>query len=231
MIELSHRLHTAFGDLAERAPHDPSLAETIRRQARERRRRTVAPLAAVGAVAVILVAVGLIAARGPAATGGGLQTSVPPSVSTVGLDPDASASDRPLTGTGCRPLTTAVLPVWARAGFTPPYTATFATSSSGDLLAVLFGPLAAPPAASGPTNKVLWISRATAPPAGQPQVQITAHLDGTDRTARVSLPDGFGPSTVDLPAPGCWHLHLESGNGGEDLDLSYANGSSPSRTS
>ena len=211
MNDLPSRLDTTLRKLADRAPHDPALAETIRRRARLRRRAALAPLAAVLAVLVVLGAVGVIRGGRGDSVGGGPSSSVP--VAT----PSAA-------GSGCRSTSTAVLPEWARPGFSPPYTATFATSRSGNLLAVLFGSLSAPPAPAGPTNKVLWIPRITPLPKDQGQVVITAHLDGTDRTARVVLPDGFGPSTVDLPAPGCWHVQLTSHHGTDidELDLTYA---------
>lgn len=89
-------------------------------------------------------------------------------------------------------------------------------------------PLTAPPAPNGPTDKVLWIPRTTPLPANPRQVVITAQLDGTDWTARVVLPDGFGPSTVDLPAPGCWHRQVIAGADTVELDLTY--GGDPTAT-
>ncbi len=216
MNDLPPRLDTALRDLADRAPHDPALADTIRRRARLRRRAVLAPLAAVLAVLVVLGAIGVIRGGRAVSTGGGPVASVP-----VGTSATAA-------GSGCRPMSTAVLPEWARSGFSLPYTATFATSRSGHLLAVLFGPLTAPPAPTGPTNKVLWIPRTTPLPANPRQVVITAQLDGTDWTARVVLPDGFGPSTVDLPAPGCWHLQVIAGADIDELDLTY--GGDPTAT-
>jgi hypothetical protein len=67
------------------------------------------------------------------------------------------------------------------------------------------GQIAAPPLQDR-NNKTLWVSRIplTAP---NPMV-ITATLAGSTRTATVSVPGGPGPSTIDLPAPGCWTLHL-----------------------
>lgn len=208
MNDLPPQLGPAFRELADRAPHDPQLADTVRRRARHQRTALMTPLAAVVAVLVVLGAVGVLRSGGSTRTGG--STLIP------------TGSSNPIAATGCRPPTTGVLPDWARAGFSPPFTATFATSRSGNVLAVPFVTLIAPPTPDGQTNnKVLWIPHTTPPPDSQRQVLITAKLDGTNRTVQVVLPDGFGPSTVDLPVPGCWHLELGSGTKPDELDLLY----------
>lgn len=51
---------------------------------------------------------------------------------------------------------------------------------------------------------------------------ITATLAGSTRTATVSVPGGPGPSTIDLPAPGCWTLHLRWSGHTDELKLHYA---------
>jgi hypothetical protein len=51
---------------------------------------------------------------------------------------------------------------------------------------------------------------------------IRATLAGSTRTATVDLPDGPGPSYVDMPAPGCWTLHLSWGGHTDQLSLRYA---------
>jgi hypothetical protein len=50
---------------------------------------------------------------------------------------------------------------------------------------------------------------------------IRATLAGSTRTATVSLPDGPGPSYVNLPAPGCWTLRLSWGGHTDRLMLRY----------
>ena len=100
----------------------------------------------------------------------------------------------------------APLPGWARSGFSPPdQPVPFVLGERGMILGVLFGqPLSAPPAPDR-GNKILWVTR-DPHPAGP--LTITAALDGTTALATRQVPDGPGPSLVDLPRPGCWHLTL-----------------------
>ena len=68
---------------------------------------------------------------------------------------------------------------------------------------MLFGqPFRAPPAPDR-GNKILWVTR-DPHPAGP--LMITAALGDTTTAVTREIPDGPGPSLVDLPAPGCWHL-------------------------
>ncbi len=94
------------------------------------------------------------------------------------------------------------------------------TGASGNIVAILWNPRNALHAPPLPTmnNKILWVSRG--PLGGSPLV-IRATLAGSTRTATVSLPDGPGPSYVNLPAPGCWTLHLSWGGHTDRLMLRY----------
>jgi hypothetical protein len=65
-------------------------------------------------------------------------------------------------------------------------------------------------------NKILWVSRVSSGP-----MTIRATLAGSSRTAAVYLPDGPGPSYVDMPAPGCWTLHLSWAGHTDQLSLRY----------
>ena len=101
----------------------------------------------------------------------------------------------------------AQLPGWARSGFSPPdQPVPFVVGERGTILGVLFGqPFTAPPAPDR-GNKILWVTR-DPHPAGP--LTISAELGDTTATAVTrEIPDGPGPSLVDLPAPGCWHLTL-----------------------
>src|SRR5262249_33985344 len=46
-------------------------------------------------------------------------------------------------------------------------------------------------------------------------------LNGTHVVASRVLPNGPGPSSVDLPAPGCWTLNLSWAGHHDQLDLWY----------
>ena len=95
------------------------------------------------------------------------------------------------------------------------------TGASGNIVAILWSPknaLHAPPLPNI-SNKILWVSRGLVDGSGP--LVIRATLAGSTRTAAVSLPDGPGPSYVNLPAPGCWTLHLSWGGHTDQLMLRY----------
>lgn len=108
----------------------------------------------------------------------------------------------PATGPSCVAVD-GVLPAWARGGFSDPEPVQpHVLGDHGEIVGVLWGPLSAPPTPDL-GNKILWVARE---PSGGPLV-ITAHRGTEPPTVQV-LPDGPGPSNVDLPAPGCWTLDL-----------------------
>ncbi|WP_263732145.1 hypothetical protein [Cellulomonas sp. SG140] len=150
-------------------------------------------------------------------------TSSPPAGSTGAPSPAAS----PLpSDAGCRTDYSPVpLPTWARGGFTPPdQPVPYVLSDRGDVVAILWAdhdPLVAPPVA-GRNNKILWVPR-VASPVGTP-LQIRATLTATGTTANRTVENGLGPSTIDLPAPGCWSLDLTWGDHHDHLELAYASG-------
>jgi hypothetical protein len=114
------------------------------------------------------------------------------------------------------------LPVWARSGFTPADLAMpHVMGEAGNIVAILWAPrdaLHSPPLQDR-SNKILWVSRI--PFVAPNPLIIKATLAGSTRTATVSVPGGPGPSTVDLPAPGCWTLHLNWSGHTDELKLRY----------
>src|SRR5215472_19294082 len=111
------------------------------------------------------------------------------------------------------------LPVWARSGFTPPDTAMpHVIGAAGNIVAILWATpnaLHAPPLPDR-ANKILWVPRVSSGP-----MTIQATLADSTRTATVNLPNGPGPSYVNMPAPGCWTLHLSWGGHTDQLSLRY----------
>ena len=98
----------------------------------------------------------------------------------------------------------APLPGWARGRFSPPDQAVpFVVGERGTILGVLFGQPFSAPAAPDRGNKILWVTRDPHPDG---PLTITAALDGA--TTTLEVPEGPGPSLVDLPTPGCWRLTL-----------------------
>jgi hypothetical protein len=126
----------------------------------------------------------------------------------------------PASANGCaRQPPVSPLPVWARSGFTPPDIAMpHVIGAAGNIVAILWATPNAlhAPALPNMANKILWVSRVSSGP-----MTIRATLAGSTRTATVDLPDGPGPSYVDMPAPGCWTLHLSWGGHTDQLSLRY----------
>lgn len=214
MSDLEDRLPAALRRLAQTAGHADHLADDVRRTARRRRLMAVGPAAAVLAVCAVVGLVWVAAARSPSASTAGTGESI--------------------AATSCRTPSTGPLPVWARAGFSGDGAGVhWVLSDSGNVAAILFAyPLVAPHAPDGANNKILWVINQTAtastsgaaPTGPQPagsMTQIIGHLEGTDVTAAVDA--GPGPSIVDMPRPGCWHLDLPAGWTGraDSIDLEW----------
>ena len=164
-------------------------------------------MAALAAVAISLVT---------AACGG--NRPQPPQAQRPAAQPAARIF--PASANGCtRQPPVSPLPVWARSGFTPPDTAMpHVTGAAGNIVAILWATRNAlhAPALSKWDNKILWLSRLSSGP-----MTIRATLAGSTRTATADLPDGPGPSYLDMPAPGCWMLHLSWGGHTDQLSLRY----------
>jgi hypothetical protein len=194
--QLSSALRTSVEPL--RPPVTDLVAGGLARGRQRQRRRNVGRVAVAAATVVALAGVGVAVVR----------DGSPDSTTTAGAGPD------------CRSVVSnAVLPVWARAGFsdaTPTIDHVF--SARRDLVAILFVPLHAPPAATQ-SNKILWVAR-VASDVPAPLV-IDAVRAGTTTHVRREVPGGPGPSSVDLPQAGCWHLELRWGAHRDSMDLVY----------
>ena len=92
--------------------------------------------------------------------------------------------------------------------------------ASGNIVAILWATPNAlhAPALPDRANKVLWVSKVASEPG---PMTIRATLAGSTRTATVQLPDGPGPSYVNMPAPGCWTMHLTWPGHTDHLSLRY----------
>jgi hypothetical protein len=134
--------------------------------------------------------------------------------------PWALGSERPSTAAGAScvdPVPSRVLPEWARTGFSDPRPSMpYVLGDSGDIAALIFADPLTSPSAPDHGNKILWVSRVE----DDSSLHITATLpDGTTATRVV---DGApGPSIIDLPKPGCWHLALRWGDHSDTMSLAY----------
>jgi hypothetical protein len=169
-------------DAAVRDRHlQPRVGAAAWSDAQASRRRVGPPLAIAASVAAV---VGVAIALGVWSTG---DKATP------------SASGSACAGN----VSTALLPTWARADFGPAGLHTpHVIGDRGEILGVLFGDLRVHQPA-GTHNKILWVAK-----RGFGPLQIRAQLEGTSRTVARTLPDGPGPSYVDMPAPGCWQMSL-----------------------
>jgi hypothetical protein len=169
-------------------------------------------------MAVVVIAVAAITACSPASH------SAVPSHGSRGALPSAGAG--PVTAAGCLARRiNGPLPVWARAGFHPPGVSIgHVMGVRGDIIAILSsGPktsLYAPPHKNH-NNKILWVSRLPLPVMSLSPLTIRATLNGTHLGASRELPNGPGPSFVNLPAPGCWTLNLSWAGHHDQVDLWY----------
>jgi hypothetical protein len=122
----------------------------------------------------------------------------------------------PAGGSACAgTVTTAPLPTWARAGFTPAGLHTAHVFGDHDrIIAVLFVHLRVHQPA-GTNNKILWVAR-----AGHGPLHIRAQLEGASRTVTRRLPE-TGPSYVNMPDAGCWRMSLSWPGHHDTIALRY----------
>jgi hypothetical protein len=112
-----------------------------------------------------------------------------------------------------------VLPSWARTGFSDPEPRMpHVVGDDGRIAAILFGdPLSSPPDPER-GNKILWVSRDEVVPLSD--LRIRAEHDGTvvNRVVR----GGPGPSIIEMPEAGCWHMTLRWSGRTDTLSLRYS---------
>ena len=193
-------LSVALERIADQAPHEPDLAGIVRTRARRRTRRRLT-IAAAGVAVIAIAGVGVARAL-PGDDDGAVTVATPP--------------------TPAKPchseVTRAVLPEWARTGFSDPKPVMpFVTSASGNLVGIMFGDQLSSPPRQNESNKVLWVWKVMPNPM---DIKATARLDGTGPATTQGLPTPLaGPSYVDLPAVGCWRLDLTWPGGSDSVDL------------
>jgi hypothetical protein len=171
----------------------------------------------------MLLAVAALLVAACTSNGPSLTRSQPPSASAAVPVSATAAPAGAVTSDGCAgqpPVSP--LPVWARAGFSPPDQAMpHVMGEAGNIVAILWADrdaLHAPPRPDR-GNKILWVSRI--PFVTPNPLIINATLAGGTRTVTLSVPGGPGPSTINLPAPGCWTLHLSWSGHTDELRLRY----------
>ena len=95
-------------------------------------------------------------------------------------------------------------------------------ATTAEIVAILFGGTLHSPPSDEVNNKILWVATTGADPGGS--LEIDAVRAGTSQHVSREVPGGPGPSTIDLPAAGCWHLELTWGerpDQQDSMDLDY----------
>jgi hypothetical protein len=147
----------------------------------------------------------------PTPSPGSTSSSSPPQPSTTSSDDRASRT--------CPDPVNVVLPTWARAGWDPPtQPVPHLVGTAQAIVAVPFGwPLRDPThQPSDHANKILWIAK-----AGGGPLHIVATEQATGETVTKELPDGPGPSIVDMPKAGCWRFILNWGDQRDEMFIRY----------
>jgi len=198
--DVADLLRAATDDIAIGVPPAQQLAAAGNK--RRHRRKVAATLVAAAALTVVAAGVSVVLS-------GHLSDG-----NVASPDPTTT----PPGATCVNPVPSGVLPRWARTGFSAakpriPYL----LGDHGSIAAILFAqPLTAPPSADH-NNKILWVSRV----ADGSSLRITATLQDGSTTATRVVAGGPGPSIIDLPRPGCWHLTLQWAGRTDSLDLAY----------
>ncbi len=116
----------------------------------------------------------------------------------------------------------ALLPVWARAGFSEARPRMpFALGTAGRIAAIPFGSLNSPPADHN--NKILWVSHVPVHDGANLRIQAQ-RMNGTTPVGRPvnhTVIGGPGPSIVDVASPGCWRFTLRWSGWTDHVDLQY----------
>jgi hypothetical protein len=163
---------------------------------------------------LVLLAAAIIAATLSGCTPSG-STAEPTSTVTgskLSQQPSGQPTRPPSNAAARCTVVTGALPVWARAGFTPPTAPQpHVVGVNGTIVGVLFGYPLRSPARPDRSNKILWVSRV----AAQGPLTIEARLSGSTRVESRTVENGPGPSIIDMPAAGCWIFTL-SWSGQED---------------
>jgi len=132
--------------------------------------------------------------------------------------PSVSPSGGTATTFACVQPSESPLPQWARDGFSPPdQSVAHLLSSDGHIVAVPFGWPLRERQPEGRSNKILWVADRN----GGGPMTIDARRDSDSTVVHRELPDGPGPSIVDLPGRGCWQLDLAWPGGRDRIYLQY----------
>ncbi|MYS84096.1 hypothetical protein GTZ85_28735 [Streptomyces sp. SID5474] len=94
------------------------------------------------------------------------------------------------------------------------------------MVAILLGYPYSAPARPGRPSRILWAARPGPAGADRPSrvLRIEATLVGGGDVVIREVVNGPGPSDIDLPAPGCWHLDLSWSGRTDAVNIPYEAG-------
>ena len=137
-----------------------------------------------------------------------------PLLAAIGLLAGCGGSGKP-DASACGTVDRGVLPSWARTGFSEAQPKIpHVLGQQGRITAILFEDMLS----GDREKKVLWVARE--PWTGTTDLKISAR-DGQDVVQR-TVAGGPGPSGLELPHSGCWHLTLHWADQEDTLALRYA---------
>ena len=147
------------------------------------------------------------------------------SIAVIGPDDSIAATHTTdASNSVCAPsVVDGTIPSWASAGFTPSnYRMHYELGSSRQIVALLWKfPLLSPPA-KNVANKILWVSHvATNGSTLLISAQRIVRSQPVGSIVHRNVVGGPGPSQLNLPASGCWHLDLRWSGHADSLDLQY----------
>jgi hypothetical protein len=95
--------------------------------------------------------------------------------------------------------------------------------ASGNVVAILWGFPLLSPAPRDHNNKILWVSRVATNPGSSLRIAAQRMTGARSLGAPIGriVMGGPGPSTINLPSPGCWRVTLRWSRSVDSLDLQY----------
>lgn len=152
-----------------------------------------------------------------ASCSGTSSTPAPTPTPTRASGPTSPPSSDDRASWTCPDPINVALPTWAREGFTHPTgPVPHLVGTDQAIVAVPFGWPLRDHQPRGHDNKILWIAKSGAGP-----LHIVATEQATGATVTRELPNGPGPSIVDLPTAGCWRFTLSWSDQQDEVLIRY----------
>ncbi len=140
----------------------------------------------------------------------------------------ATPAGTPVGANSCRSdVQYSPLPAWARSGFNPPgQPESHVLGVRDDIAAILWArhdPLISP-ALPDRNNKILWVSRVALNSVANLQIKARRMVGSqpVGPVQRREVLGGPGPSSINMPSPGCWLFQLTWAGHRDSVALEYS---------